>query len=93
MTDTQGSMTGAGQLSLGQTRVRARFNPSGDDLVDEIKTKTAELIDLCHRCGKYDSSSGRIDDTQHEMNRLWALAMTHYEDAAMWAVKAATTLK
>jgi hypothetical protein len=28
-----------------------------------------------------------------EIRRLWALAMTAYEEAAMWAVKAATAEK
>ena len=71
-------------MSLGEDRVRTKFNPSADSLVDQIKQKTAELIDLCQQ-----------DDTPvtGEVRRLWDLAMTHYEDAAMWAVKAATTGK
>jgi hypothetical protein len=32
-------------------------------------------------------------DGDPEENRLWALAMTAYEEAAMWAVKAATMPK
>jgi hypothetical protein len=54
------------------------FNPSGDEKVNEIKSKTADLIDLCETLKSVDA-------------RLAALAQTHYEDAAMWAVKAATT--
>jgi len=70
-------------MSLGKDRVRIDFNPSQDTLVNQIKAATANLIDLCdHSC---DSGAGT------EERRLWALAMTHYEDAAMWAVKAATT--
>jgi hypothetical protein len=49
-------------------------------LVDKIKFMTAELIDLV------ESHKG-LDP------RLAALAQTHYEDAAMWAVKLATTGK
>jgi hypothetical protein len=73
------------QMSLGEERVRATFNPSGHELVNQIKRKTAELIDLCHSCERMAEVA--------EEKRLWALAMTHYEDAAMWGVKAATTGK
>ena len=53
------------------------FNPSGDGVVHEIKTKAAELINLCETLKGKDP-------------RCAALAQTHFEDAAMWAVKAAT---
>ena len=68
-------------MSLGEDRVRIKFNPTDNSLVSQIKQKSAELIDLC-----------KASDTKpdKESGRLWALAMTHYEDAAMWAVKAAT---
>lgn len=69
-------------MTLGEERVRVNFNVSGDETVDQIKKKSAELIDLCH---------GMADKTSNpEKGRLISLAMTHYEDAAMWAVKAAT---
>ena len=75
--------------TLGQRRVRASFNPSGNSVVDEIKAKSAELIDLCSKIANdYDSVAGRPD--VGEIRRLTSLAQTHYEDAAMWAVKAAT---
>jgi hypothetical protein len=75
--------------SLGASRVRESFNPSKDNLVDKIKRYSADLIDLCHdEMGKVGNGPGA-----GETNRLWSLAMTHYEDAAMWAVKAATTSK
>lgn len=75
-------------MSLGEDRVRVKFNPSNDDLVSRIKQKSAELIDLCelHR----QEASGVRGEAASEAVRLWSLAMTHYEDAAMWAVKAAT---
>lgn len=66
------------QNTLGEQRVRIGFNPGGDETVNAIKAKTAELIDLCEGLKARDA-------------RLAALAQTHYEDAAMWAVKAATT--
>lgn len=73
-------------MGLGTDRVRASFNPGGKTIVDEIKLATAQLIDLCQE-GK-DAN----DDDPEEV-RLWALAQTSYEEAAMWAVKAATTPK
>ena len=65
-------------MTIGEDRVRIKFNPSDDSLVAKIKSKSAELIDLCEELKAKDP-------------RLAALAQTHYEDAAMWAVKAATT--
>lgn len=70
-------------MSLGEDRVRIKFNPSDDSVVAQIKQKSAELINLCEELRNKGSA-----DKEHQ--RLWALAQTHYEDAAMWAVKAAT---
>lgn len=70
-------------MSLGEDRVRTKFNPGKHTLVDKIKQKSAELIDLC------EENKGRIN-SEHA-GRLWNLAQTHFEDAAMWAVKAATS--
>ena len=71
--------------SLGAARVREDFNPSHDNDVTKIKRYTADLIDLC--------ANWSDDAKDHEVKRLWSLAITHYEDAAMWAVKAATAPK
>jgi hypothetical protein len=65
-------------MTVGEDRVRVKFNPSANTLVDQIKQKTAELIDICETLKAHDP-------------RLASLAMTHYETAAMWATKAATT--
>lgn len=73
--------------SLGASRVRESFNPSGNELVDKIKRHTADLIDLCAERAAKDGIH------PSEEGRLWALAMTAYEEAAMWAVKAATVEK
>jgi len=73
------------QGSLGASRVRESFNPSGNDLVDKIKRYTADLIDLCH----HETDEVYDGETQ----RLWSLAMTAYETAAMYAVKACTAPK
>ena len=67
-------------LTLGEIRVRRSFNPSSVSLVDQVKRLSAELIDLCEEHKSLDP-------------RLAALAQTHYEDAAMWAVKLVTTGK
>lgn len=67
----------------GQRRVRVSFNPSQDSIVDQIKQKTAELIDLL--------DSTPVKTGPSEKARLLALAQTEYENAAMWAVKCLTT--
>jgi hypothetical protein len=69
-------------MSLGTDRVRLAFNPSANSQVDNLKGAAAGFIDAC---------AAGFDDTRNpEARRLWSLAMTHMEDAAMWAVKAAT---
>jgi len=67
-------------MSLGAERVRETFNPSMDNNVDKIKRWTADCIDFCEEHKDLDP-------------RLAALAMTAFEDAAMWAVKLVTTKK
>lgn len=64
-------------LSIGQERVRYTFNPDGNERVDKIKYETAKLINFCELM-------------KAKQPRLVALAQTAYEEAAMWAVKAAT---
>ena len=66
------------ELSLGGKRVRATFNPSGNDSVDFIKGKTADLID-------------QVENWKNIDPRLAALAQTAYEEACMWTVKLLTT--
>lgn len=63
--------------TLGEARVRTEFNPANSSIVDQIKQKSAELINLCETLKEKDG-------------RLALLAQTGYEEAAMWAVKAAT---
>ena len=64
-------------MSVGENRIRVKFNPSADGVVDQIKQQTARLIDLCEGLKAKDQ-------------RLASLAQTAFEEAAMWAVKAAT---
>ena len=68
------------ELSLGERRIRTKFNVSGDTTVDSFKLETAKLIDRLEGLKGADG----------EQFRLIALAQTAYEEAAMWAVKAAT---
>ena len=70
-------------MTQGEYRVGIDFNPSGDDLVGQIKRQAADLIDLINRIPDGGAHSG-------ERRRLKALAMTEIESAAMWGVKAAT---
>lgn len=65
------------EYSIGELRVRIQFNSSNSALVDQIKKKTAELINLC-------------EDLKEKDARLADIAQTAYEEAGMWAVKAAT---
>jgi len=55
------------------------FNPTGDDRVTAIKSATDELIALVR---EFTAASGP------ETQRRASLAVTHYENASMWAVKA-----
>ena len=66
-------------MTTGTERVRLSFNPSGIESVDAIKQATADLIDACEDF-----------KTNGERSRCAALAQTAYEEAAMWAVKAAS---
>ena len=64
--------------SIGEQRVRITFNPSASEMVEVLKQKSAELIDLCEQL--------KVEDA-----RLASLAQTSYEEACGWAVKASTT--
>lgn len=66
--------------SIGEQRVRTDFNPGNNGIVDQIKQKSAELINLCEDLKK----------AGHD-GRLASIAQTEFEGAAMWAVKAATS--
>ena len=61
----------------GEFLVRTSFNPSQEDVVSQIKQKTAELINL-------------VESIKDKDGRLASIAQTTYEEAAMWAVKCAT---
>jgi len=69
-------MTTRGEYLVGIT-----FNPGGNEHVNEIKRRAADLIDYLHA---WDTGGNP------EAGRLIALAKTHIEDGAMWGVKAVT---
>lgn len=68
-------------MTLGEERVRISFNPSANAEVEDIKRRAADMIDWCEN---------RKSGSSPEQVRLYALAQTHIEDAAMWAVKGVT---
>ena len=73
-------------MTKGEMRVGVSFNPSGDPLVADLRSAAARLIDLIETI---------VDETGAgmplpERRRLKAIAQTTAEEAAMWAVKAAT---
>lgn len=72
-------------MTKGEYRVGITFNPSNDDMVSKIKSASAALIDLID-----EIPSDRESEVGNEKGRLKAIAQTNVEDAAMWAVKAAT---
>ncbi len=65
------------ELTVGERRVRTNFNPDKNSLVDQIKQKTAELINLC-------------EDLKGKDEHCADYAQICFETAAMFAVKAAT---
>ena len=84
------------EKTLGEKRVRTDFNTTKNDVVTILKNRTADLIDICQGM-RSEEASAVPDETPAEFNqrcgeklRLIALAQTAYEEAAMWAVKAAT---
>lgn len=68
--------------TLGQKRVKAEFNPAKNDLVDQIKNKSAELIDLLESMRNLPLTG------TGEKQRLISIAQTEIETACMYAVKA-----
>ena len=73
--------------TLGEKRVGVEFNSSNDEYIHLLKQKSAELVDLVNQAANHPK---RDDETLREWLRLKALAMTSFEEGAMWAVKAAT---
>ena len=66
--------------TLGQERVKAEFNPAKNGTVDQIKNKSAELIDFIETL--------RGEDASGELHRVISEAETCIETGCMYAVKA-----
>ena len=66
--------------TLGEQRIGIDFIPIATDTVGIIKQTSAALINICEEM-KQQGKDGRTA----------AVAQTAFEDACMWAVKAATS--
>lgn len=73
------------KTTLGQKRVKADFNPDKNEIVDQIKNRSAELIDLIEGMRSAGSQEEKVSGERH---RLIAIAQTEIETACMYAVKA-----
>lgn len=72
-------------LTLGQRRVGINYLPrTSKTVVDEIKEKSAELIDLFQMLKPAGSKASEVHG---EAIRALSLAQTHVETASMFAVK------
>lgn len=67
-------------MTKGEQLVRVDFNVLGSGDVANVKNTTANLINL-------------LEEKKDLDQRLAAIAITKYEEAAMWAVKLLTTQK
>lgn len=74
------------EKTLGESRVRTDFNAAGTTIVDDIKRKGAELIDLVNSIPVPE----KMKESPGEFLRVKALALTDLEYGAMMGVKAAT---
>lgn len=81
--------------TLGQKIVKADFNPSKNELVDKIKNKSAELIDMIQLMvndeGVKPGNESYGEFNNSEKVRLSRIAQTEIETACMYAVKACFT--
>lgn len=73
--------------TLGEKRVRTDFNVKSDEAVNVFKQQTAVLIDMLEGMREHGTQAEKENG---EFHRLISIAQTAYEEAAMWAVKAAT---
>lgn len=74
---------GARAYSLGMERVRPSKVMTPE--VGTLKGKTADIIDMLDQLRKQVGGK-----SHNESTRLFNIAMERYEEACMWAVKAAT---
>lgn len=84
MTEVQD--TNQSTLSYGQKAVGITFNPSNDPEVQKIKETFAAIID-----GLNDKRGAvKLSVNAAEQVRMLSIAITHAQEAQMWAVKAVT---
>lgn len=77
--------------TIGEYRVGITFNPGGHPAVESIKRIAADAIDKVeHDKNEYLTSLPIDEKPDAEVMRLFALAQTSFEEAAMWGVKAVT---
>lgn len=69
-------------LTFGEKAVGITFNPGGNPLVDSIKEKAAEYIDLLNEARNLTENG--------EVKRQISIAITEAQTSQMWAVKAVT---
>lgn len=77
-------------MTKGEYRVGITFNPSGDELVNQIKRQAADLIDILEIFTTTTRAEGDDSISFNERRRLAEHAQQLIEDAAMNGVKAAT---
>lgn len=70
------------ELTFGQKAVRASFNPSKNSMIDAVKQKYADVIDLLNEARDFADNPN--------VKRVASVAITEAETACMWAVKALT---
>lgn len=79
---TESQNVGQRQLSFGEKAVGISFNPGGHSLVNAIKQKSAEYIDLLNEA--------RDATDNPEIKRQLSIAITEAQTSQMWGVKAVT---
>ena len=70
------------EQTFGEKAVGLSFNPSGNEGVDHLKRRYAELIDMHHGAQMATRSDAE--------RRLHSIAIEHLQTAQMWSVKSAT---
>lgn len=80
------------EQTLGQQRVKADFNPSKTEIIDKIKDKSAELIDLIQLFINDEKVNPKNvtekDFNESEKVRCARIAQLEIETGCMYAVKA-----
>ena len=76
-------MTIEREPTFGEKAVGVSFNPGGNQLVHDIKTAYASLVDNLHAMREL------VGDDQ-EVTRMLSIAITEAQTSQMWAVKAVT---